>query len=674
MPIFVLNFVRNHFLNMHSIYRILIFFTVFIAFIDQATAQSQDKEQSALYMEQAELMMEVTQAMDDALDLMVIAANFDTTNIKANYGAGNMHLLTTGKARSTKYFLRVYRQNPEFSFGLEYLIGKGYQYGLEFDKAIKFYNLYKRRLQAHPEYLGEDKVDIEQVDRKIFECNNGKEFVANPRDYSIVNLGREINSEFDDYAPVVNENEDELVFTSRRREGNLNEDVADDNKPYEDIFTSTKVDGEWSRAQNIGDKVNTPFNDSNLALSADGNTLFIYKDVNAGDIYVTTRQKDGTWSLPEPLPGDVNSNYRETSVSLSADGNSLYFASNRLGGLGGSDIYVATKNGVGEWAKVKNLGPNINTDRDEDSPFIDYDNTTLYYSSQGRKGMGGFDIFKSTLVNAKKNEWTEAENLGYPMNTPEDDIYYVGSKDGERGYYSSVRDDGMGYSDIYIITTPKGTPPTEEKELVPLQYEVSVKDYDTKEPVEAKVKLQRVTDNTVSGFRTEAPGVYIFAVKSPEIDEYTLSVESDGYAFQNFTVEIRGASEFERSASITVLMKKLEVGTVSILRNIYFDYGKATFKDASYSELNKLENMLKQNERVRIEIAGHTDNVSSAAFNMKLSLKRANAVKDFLVSKGIDTRRVTTVGYGEERPIASNDDEKDGRELNRRVEFKVLDN
>ncbi|GAB1446612.1 MAG: OmpA family protein [Cyclobacteriaceae bacterium] len=659
---------------MHSIYRILIFFALFIAFTYQATAQTQDKEQSALYMEQAELIMSATQAVDDALDLMVIAANFDTTSMKANFEAGNMHLFTTGKARATKYFLRVYRQNPNYRFDLEYLIGQSYQYGLEFDKAIEFYDLYKARLQANPSYSGKDKIDVKRVDRKIYECNNGKEFVANPSNYSIVNLGREINSEFDDYAPVLAENEDELVFTSRRKEGNTNENVADDNKPFEDIFISTKIDGKWSKAKNISNVVNTPFNDSNLALSADGKTLFIYKDLNDGDIYFSKRQPDGTWATPEPLPGEVNSNYRETSVSLSKDGNTLYFASDRLGGLGGSDIYMATKNGVGEWTKIKNLGPNINSEFDEDSPFIDYDNTTLYFSSQGRKGMGGFDIFKSTLVNAKKNEWTEAENLGYPMNTPEDDIFYVGSKDGERGYYSSIRDDGMGYSDIYVITTPKGTPPADDKELLPLQYEVNVKDSETKEPIDAKVKLFRITDNMVSGFQTEGPGKYIFAVKSPETDEYNLSVESEGYAFQNFMVEIRGASEFERSASLVVLMKRLEVGMVSVLRNIYFDYGKATFQQSSYNELNKLESMLKENEGIRVEISGHTDNVSSADFNMRLSLQRANAVKEFLVSKGIDPRRVTTVGYGEERPIASNDDEEDGRELNRRVEFKVLDN
>ncbi|HPI80971.1 MAG TPA: hypothetical protein PLM35_10600, partial [Cyclobacteriaceae bacterium] len=244
-------------------------------------------------MEQAELIMSATQAIDDALDLMVVAANFDTTSIKANFQAGQMHLLTTGKARATKYFLRVYRQQPGYRFDLEYLIGQGYQFGLEFEKAIEYYNRYKTRLQQNPGYVGEDKIGMDRVDRKIYECNNGIEFVARPSNYSIVNLGKEINSEFDDYAPVVTENEDELVFTSRRRDGNVNEDVADDNKPYEDIFISTKVDGEWGKAKNISNVVNTPYNDSNLALSADGKKLFIYKDLNDGDIYVSKRQEDG---------------------------------------------------------------------------------------------------------------------------------------------------------------------------------------------------------------------------------------------------------------------------------------------------------------------------------------------------------------------------------------------
>ena len=626
-----------------------------------------------MYLQQAQLILSETKAVDDALELMITAANADTTNIEANFQAGHLHLLTTYKERATKYFLRIFRQQPNYRFDLPYWIGKSYQYGLSFDKAIDFYTIYTEKLKSNANYDGQDKVEKAEVDRRIFECNNGKDFVANPQNYSIVNLGSQINSEFEDYAPVFNENEDEIVFTSRRKEGNLNENVFEDNKPYEDIFSSRKVNGQWRNAENIGTGINTPFHDSNLSLSPDGKTLFIYKDENGGDIYFCVRGQDGSWSEPEPLPGEVNSAYRETSVSISNDGSTLYFASDRPGGLGGSDIYVSRKNASGLWTQVKNLGARINTDQDDESPFIDHGGKTLYFSSMGHKGMGGFDIFNSTLVDAAKNQWSQPENLGYPVNTPDNDIFYVVSKDGQRAYYSSTRDDGMGYSDIYLITTPKAKDPAAPA-LQPLQYRVTVVDGDTQKPLEAKVRLQRTDDNLPVGSRTEGTGLYLFSLRDKGAGEYTLSVEMEGYIFQNLVVSLEGASADARVVNKTVAMRKLVVGATSILRNIYFDYGKATFRQESYSELNKLENMMRQNDRIRVEIAGHTDNVSSAAFNKRLSLLRANAVKNFLTSKGVDTRRVTTVGYGEERPLASNDDEKEGREINRRVEFKVLEN
>lgn len=673
---FCVKFVRNYFFNMHSIPRILVFLAAFLFVSHLSLAQQQDREQSELYMEQAKLIMTETQAMDDARDLMIIAANSDTTNAEANFEAGRIHMLTIGKERASKYFLRVFRQHPEFRFDLEYWIAQSFQFGLSFDKAIEYYELYKSKLSGNPGYNGRDLVPMEEVDRRIAECNNGKEFVANPKQYSIVNIGREVNSEFDDYAPVLNENENELVFTSRRRDGNVNEDVFEDNKPYEDIFYATKENGKWMRAENIGNRINTPYHDSNLALSPDGNTLYIRKDVNGGDIYFSVRGKDGVWSPPEPIEGDVNSSYTEASVSVSKDGESMYFSSDRPGGLGGTDIYVATRTKAGEWTRVKNLGPKINTEFDEDSPFIDYDGKTLFFSSKGGKGMGGFDIFKSNLLDAKKNEWSDPENLGFPINTPDNDIFYVGSKDGERGYYSTTREDGMGYEDIYLITTEEPPAKTEEapKELLPLVYIVKVMDGDTKKPLDAKVRLQGASDNVVVGSRVMEPGTYEFKIKSEEQKEYQLSAELDGYIFQNLKVTLAGASEDGGSEGKIIEMKKLVVGARSVLRNIYFDYGKAVFRTESYAELNKLENMLKQNENLKVEISGHTDNVSSASFNLKLSQRRANAVKDFLVSKGIDTRRITAVGYGEERPLASNDDEKDGRELNRRVEFQVLGN
>ena len=695
---------------MYSIRGILVFLAAFTTLSIHSFAQVQDKEQSKLYMDQAQLMMDGSLAYDDIREVMVLAADSDTTNIKANFEAGHLHLETIKKDLAVKYFLRIANQDPDYRFDLNFWIGQSLQYGLEFDKALKYYTQYRQKLISKPNYQGKDKVELKEVERKIKECENGIEFVANPKNFSIVNIGREINSEFDDYGPVLNESESELVFTTRRRDDNLNENVAEDNKPWEDIFTTTKSGGKWARAKNIGAIINTKFNDSNLALSADGKTLYIYKDDGNGDIYVSERLADGTWGVPDALPGIINSSYREASVSVTENGDILYFASERPGGLGGSDIYVCTKDSKGEWSKVKNLGSSINTELDEDGPFIDYDGKSLYFSSRGRKGMGGYDIYKSTLINLDRNEWSEPENLGFPINTPDDDVYFVNSKDGKRAYYASIRDDGMGYTDIYMITIPdevkkeepkkeepvvepikeepkkeepkkeepkKEEPKKEEPkkvQLQPFKYLVKVVDAESKVPLDARVKLQGLKDNVAVGFSPVGNGAYEFSIKEKSAKDYRLSVEKEGYIFQNQSIRIEGASEQVKTKTLIVELRKLKVGVSSVLRNIYFDFAKATFLQESYNELNKLETMLKQNTGMQVEISGHTDSVGPAEYNKQLSQRRANAVKNFLTSKGIDARRIKAVGYGEDKPIASNDDNADGREINRRVEFKVLGN
>ena len=701
---------------MNSIQRVLIFLTLLLPFFNPVYSQQDPKEIARQYMEQAELIMAETKAMDDARELMVTAADQDTTFIKANYEAGRMHLVTVGKDRAVKYFLRVYRQDPAYRFDIEYLIGRSYQYGETFDKALEFYNLYKKKLASKSNYQGKDKVDLPTVDRAIFECQNAKEFVYSQGNFSIVNIGREINSEFEDYGPVLNENEDEIVFTTRRREDNLNENVFEDNKPYEDIFTSKKTGGVWSFAKNVGPIVNTPYHESSVALSADGNTLFIFNDEGGGDIFYSERQPGGEFAEKIPLPGIINSSFEEKSISISKDEKTLYFSSNRPGGFGGLDIYRATKDSKGEWTNVKNLGPNINTEMDDDGLFIDYDDVTLFFSSKGRKGMGGYDVFKATY-NPKTNEWSEPVNLGYPINTPDDDIYFVITKDAKRAYYSSVREDGMGYTDIYMITIPEGikntepvvakdpivtppqdttastpvvttttpittpttkpvvtTPPDTKATLQPLKYIVTVIDASDQSPLPAKVRLIGAKDNVIVPFVPLGDGAFEFNITSAKPKDYRLSVESNGYAFQNLNVKIEGASTQEKTIDRKIAMRKLVAGVTSILRNIYFDFDKATFKTESYPELNKLEAMLAQNQNMVVEIAGHTDAVGTKDYNKYLSLKRAQAVKNFLTKKGINTKRVSAVGYGKSKPLASNDDENGGRELNRRVEFKVLQN
>jgi outer membrane protein OmpA-like peptidoglycan-associated protein len=751
---------------MSSIRSVLIFLAFLLVLFIPGFSQQDPKETAREYMEVAEGMIAETKAIDDARGLMVTAADLDTTFIKANFEAGRLQLLTIGKNLAVKYFKRVMRQDPAYRFDIEYLIGKSYQYGENFDMAIYYYNVYKDKLNKKSNYQGKDKVDMATVDRAIYESQNGREFISNPQNFSIVNIGREINSEYEDYAPVFSETEDEVVFTTRRREDNLNQNVFDDNKPWEDIFFSTKKDGKWAFAKNIGEPVNTPYHDSNLSLSADGNTLFIFKDDGGGDIYFSERT-NGVWSPPAPLPGIINSSFEEKSISMSADEKTLYFSSNRPGGYGGLDIYRATKDSKGAWSNVKNLGPKINTEVDDDGPFIDYDGTTLYFSSRGRKGMGGFDVFRATFDPAA-NEWSEPENLGYPINTPDDDVFFVASKDGKRAYYSSIREDGMGYLDIYVITIPDGlknlaskTPPTTgkepdaikdptidpttvanntpttttpdpttttppvttppvtttepvttppvttndptktdpsktptkepvktepkkepvktepkvapvKKETIPLKYVVTIVDSDSKTPLNAKVKLVGAKDNVIVPLTNNGNGVYTFSVKSEQAKDYRLSVDADGYLFLNQNVRIGGASTDEKTVDRTIELRKISVGATSIMRNLYFDFGKATFETGSYTELNKLEAMMRSNPDMQVEIGGHTDAVGTKAYNIFLSRKRAEAVKDYLTKKGIDARRIKATGYGKSKPLASNDDEEEGRELNRRVEFTVL--
>lgn len=666
---------------MRQFRKAFVFFFLLIFTSEYLAAQQQDKVQSQQYYELAKEMVTATRAIDDARDLMVLAANFDTTNMQANFEAGYMYITTINKEVAEKYFNRVYQQQPAYRFDLEYWIGRSYQYGLKFDVALGYYNRYKTKLEkTSTNYSGKDKVSSKEVERRIEECNNGKEFVSQPKAYSITNLGGEINSEYDDYAPVVDSSETEIIFTTRRRDGNINENVWDDNKPYEDVFVSKKTGGNWEPAKNIGTSINTRFNNSNLTLSPSGNTLFIYKDgVGEGDIFFSAREGNGSWTIPKSLPGTINSPYRESSVSMTKDESTIYFASERPGGLGVSDIYSAKKNAKGAWSIVKNLGPAINTEYEEDSPYIDYDSKTLYFSSMGRKGMGGRDLFKSTLLDESKNLWAEPENMGYPINTPDDDLYITGTSTPNRFYFASERAGGFGYSDIYLVSGEvKKDEPVVAREPVKREIQIhkfilTVIDAETKAPVNAKVRM-KAKDNKTIGSVSIADGVSEFVIMSPTPKSYMVYVELDGYIFENMRILLGGATQAETKEEKTIQLRKIKTGEISVLRHVFFETGNVNLSPASYDELDKLMLMMEQNTKMRVEIGGHTDNVGSPAINLQLSQRRVLAVKNYITSKGIEAKRVTAVGYGETKPIVSNDDEVGGRDVNRRVEFKVLQN
>ena len=638
------------------------------------------KEIARNLMVKADKIMEDPAAIHDARLGYVNAAEIDPANLKANFMAGLTHLRTVKKSRASKYLLRVYDLNPDFRIDLTYLIGLSYQYGLEFDKAVDFYNLYIEKIQDNPGLRNEFWIPEKTVKRRIFECFNAIEYVANPTKHQITNLGPSVNSEFDDYAPVASSDETLLIFTSRRVKENTNTDFARDRLPYEDIYFSRKNgDSIWSQSANIGKEINTLYHDSNIALSRDGQQLFLYKDLNLGDIYVSTRLSDDFWTEPQALKGSVNSPYSEKSISMSADGNYIFFSSNRPGGRGGTDLYMAVRNKKGKWKDVRNLGGNINTEFDEEGPFLDYDGKTLFFSSKGHNGMGGFDIFKSEYDSAT-GLWGPPISLGYPINTADNDIYYITTNDGEHAYFASERDDGMGFADIYFaIEIEDIDAPLDSSDMVtttfeePYNFLVTVEDEKTGELVDADVKLQDQQNKAELIPERLDTGRYSFQILNPETQGYTLTVEKEGYMYQIQEVALPPTAE-ERAefTAPKINLQKLDVGMSAVLHNIYFDFDKATLKIDSYFELNKLEKLLTENPQLHGEIIGHTDNVGTERYNRELSRKRAQSVVDFLANKGIERSRVMAVGMGASQPIASNDDEEEGRELNRRVEFKIV--
>ena len=641
-------------------------------------AYAQDnKELARQLVEIGDEILRSTFAFEQAREQYLAAIEADPENIRANYMAGEMYLHSVTKDRAKQYFIATYILNTEYTFDLLYKIGLSHQYGREFDHAIDYYNQYLQRMEAQPHYTGDDMISQAVVERKIYECEIGMQLMAAPRKVSIVNLGSNVNSESDDYAPVLNADETVLIYTSRRLEGNLSQDVHDDNLPFEDIFITSKNSDEWAGSSNIGPTINTEGHDSNLALSKDGSQLFIYNsDVNGGDIFVSTSLGSNSWSEAVRLHEPVNSEYNENGVSLSIDGNWLFFSSDRPGGQGGHDIYVSERHGARGWGHPSNLGTVINTQYDEEGPFIGYDGKTLYFSSRGGRGMGGYDIFKSEY-DSTTGTWGVPQNLGHPINTPDDDVHFSPTEDGFRAYYATTRDDGFGYTDIYEITFIDDREkilqlPPEPKPLKPAVVTFHIVDADTEEPLNSSISLvDATTQEILNGHGTS--GIFTFEIESRDQKEYNVSAELQGFAFYNDRITLPGASEEGSHLERIIKLKRLETGYSRVLRNLYFDFDKATLKETSMPELNKLEKMLSENPGMRIGVIGHTDNVGTESYNTKLSEKRAKAVKDFLVDKGIDTRRIKTAGLGARFPLASNDDEDEGRELNRRVEMVVIE-
>ncbi len=351
------------------------------------------------------------------------------------------------KHKEAEKLLLEVKKNNSSAENIDYYLALLYHKSYRFDKALELIN----GLLTNPNLSKEDRVDLERI---AFFSKNGKNEIQYPFETMIESLGSQLNSEYAEYAPIISSDEESIIFTYRGK-GSMGGLVDANNKPNpngdynEDIFMSKKINGVWQKPNGISE-LNTIGNDAVIALSPDGQQLFVFKaEGDNGDIYVCKREGD-KYGAAEKLRGDVNSTSWEGSLCLSTNQQRLFFASDRPGGFGGKDIYMATKKADGNWGNIKNLGDKINTQYDEDAPFISPDSRTLIFSSEGHNSIGDFDLFFSNW-NKTDSSWLAPKNLGYPINTTDDDLFYVLSADGKRGYFSSAREGGKGDQDIYVV-------------------------------------------------------------------------------------------------------------------------------------------------------------------------------------------------------------------------------
>jgi len=591
-----------------------------------------------------------------ALEEYLKAFSFNPANGMLNFKIAICYFNTIEKTKSIPYFERALELDPNVSKDLLYLMAQAYHLNYEFEKAINKFNAYKATLnRTQLSRDGWAKI----IEKKVQQCLNGIELMENPVNVDITKLSDVVNSKYPDYNPIVNADETKMIFTSRRGKDWEIKKKVDPYDYVENVYITTSVNGEWTAPVNPGEPLNTDLHVASVGLSPDGQKIFIYRgDEGGGDIFESDLDGD-KWSEPVKLPPPINSEYYEGSAAFSPDGRTVYFVSERLGGRGGSDIYVATKNRYGVWGKATNLGRNINTELNEKGVFMHPDGMTLYFSSEGHNSMGGYDIFK--VQKKGRRGWQKPVNLGYPINTPEDDMFFSVTANGKHGYFSSSKD---GEHNIYRITF---------KDAVNLLTLVKghILDEETKQPIFAQIDVVDLSTNEdIANFESnKTTGDYLISL--PSGVNYGISVKADGYLFHSENFNIDSTSEYKEIYK-DIFLKKIKVGSIVVLNNIFFDFAKATLRPESTNELDRIVKLLSENPKIIVEISGHTDNVGSDLYNKKLSGDRAKSVVDYLISKGIAASRLTYKGYGFDQPIATNDTEI-GRQMNRRTEFKIID-
>lgn len=492
------------------------------------------------------------------------------------------------------------------------------------------------------------------VDKYLADCA----YALSHRNGTVIALEKlpaTINSSNNEYFPKLTADNTTVIFT--RKENN-----------QENFYESHRSEsGEWSEAQKLVGSINSStFNEGAHCISPDGKYLFFTgcnwpNGLGSCDIYVSKRE-NGVWTDPMNLGAPINTSGWESQPAISADGRTLYFVSNRAGGLGGNDIWKSELGEDGVWQQPVNLGPNINTEFSEASPYIHADNKTLYFASNGWPGYGGQDIFMNQMDSL--GQWQQPRNIGWPINNHLDQNGLHVNMSGSMGFFSSQ--DSTGQLDIYTFRLPAEIRPHSVAYIRGV-----VLDSETRDPLLATISVTNTTNHEVV---FEDVSDYLdgeFIATLPIGSNYAVHVQREGYLFDSQQYDLSDIGLADEEFATEILLDRIKSGRTTRLNNIYFDVNRYDLLPESQSDLQLLFAFLRLNSSTQIEIAGHTDSTGNKEANVVLSQRRAQAVLNYLVQQGIPPQQVSSKGYGDSQPVSSNDT-AEGRQLNRRTEIKIL--
>lgn len=585
----------------------------------------------------------------NALDLLKSALNKDPEFISALDLMGQVFIKGENLPAAENIYLRIVKLNPDYWVSY-FELGEITFNMMKFDSAFNWYTKYLT-------YTGLPENRKLTAEKQLKSSRFAAQAVKNPVPFKPVNLGRGVNSQVSEYFPTLTADEQTMFFTVM------------DGRFQEDFYVSKFENGSWQEAMNLGPPINTPENEGASTTSADGQYLFFTmcqnpQNIGSCDLWLTFLKGD-KWQPPIHMPDNVNTKYKETQPSLSADGKTLYFASNRPGGHGDMDIWKTTFE-ENHWTNPVNLGPNVNTPFDDECPFIHHDGVSLYFASDGWPGMGGRDLFLTRQTN--DGNWETPVNLGYPINTTGHEEGLIINRSGTKGYFSSdkkTNPDHKGRVDIYSFDLPDNIKPGKASYVSGKVY-----DAETNQPIQTLVELTDLESSTLAGFCKSNQKTGNFLIVIPGNKNYGMHVNVEGYMFfsENFAIK---ESPSTNPHHIDVPLKKIRKGSTMALYNIFFEVNKFDLKPESDTELEKLLKLITVNNKLQIEIGGHTDNSGNEASNLTLSKNRAKAVYDWLIAKGIPAGRLSYKGYGSSVPAAENDTDE-GKRKNRRTEIKIL--